>query len=299
MWFKNLQIFRLALPFKLDAETLHQKLATHTYTGSSSSEPQIEGWQRPADHDLLVHQVGTQWMLLFASEKKLLPASVINQVTKARALELEEQQGFPPGRKALKNLKELVREELLPRAFSIVRSTRVWIDTAHGWLIIDTPSPSRADEVLKYLLKCYDFPISALRVSQSPQSAMTDWLLHDAPPKGFTIDQNTELRSSSDEKATIKYANHTVDVSEIQRHITTGKRCSKLALTWNDRVSFVLTDALLIKQIKALNIVDEQSVDKSADAMERSDADFAHMAGDLSSLLDDLIFALGGEAKTM
>lgn len=298
MWFKNLQIFRLALPFPLNPEELHQRLSTQTFSSSGSSEPQTEGWQSPREHDLLVHQVGNQWMLLYASEKKLLPASVINQVTKAKALELEEQQGFPPGRKTLKNLKEQVREELLPRAFSIIRSTRVWLDLAHGWLMIDTPSPNRADEVLKYLLKCYDFPISALRVALSPQAAMTDWLLNDAPPKGFTIDQNTELRSSSDEKATVRYANHTIDANEVQRHIANGKRCTKLALTWNDRVSFVLTDALLIKQIKALDVVDEKIIDQSADAAERADADFTLMAGDLASMLDDLVFALGGELKT-
>jgi len=298
MWFKNLQIFRLALPFKLDANELHQKLAAHAFSGSASSEPQTEGWQSPRDNDLLVHQVGSQWMLLFATEKKLLPASVINQVTKAKALELEEQQGFPPGRKTLKNLKEQVREELLPRAFGIVRSTRVWLDITHGWLMIDTPSASRADEVLKYLLKCYDFPIKALRVNLSPQTAMTDWLLNDAPPKGFTIDQNTELRSSSDEKASVRYANHTIDVTEVQRHIASGKRCTKLALTWNDRVSFVLTDALLIKQIKALDIVDEKAVDRGADAAERDDADFTLMAGDLATMLDDLVYALNGELVT-
>ena len=76
-------------------------------------------------------------LLTFRAEKKLLPASVVTQVTKARALELEEQQGFKPGRKQMRELKEQVTDELLPRAFSIRRDTRVWIDTKNGWLVID------------------------------------------------------------------------------------------------------------------------------------------------------------------
>ncbi len=64
----------------------------------------------------------------------LLPTTVVNQVTRARAAEIEEQQGYKPGRKQLKELKEQVTEELLPRAFSNRRDTRVWIDPDNGWL---------------------------------------------------------------------------------------------------------------------------------------------------------------------
>ena len=92
-------------------------------------------------------------LLMLGTEKKLLPASVINQVTKARAAEIEEQQGFKPGRKQMKELKEQVTDELLPRAFSIRRDTRVWIDPVNGWLVVDSSSPAKADEILKLLLE--------------------------------------------------------------------------------------------------------------------------------------------------
>jgi recombination associated protein RdgC len=49
-------------------------------------------------------------------------------------------------------LKEQVTDELLPRAFSVVRSTWVWIDPVNGWLLVDAGSPS-AEEVLKLLFK--------------------------------------------------------------------------------------------------------------------------------------------------
>ena len=103
----------------------------------------------------------------------------------------------------IKGLKEQVTDELLPRAFSIVRSTWTWIDPVNGWLIVDAGSPGKAEEVLKLLLKAIPkFPLETLRTVRSPLSSMTDWLASDEAPSGFTVDQDTELRASGDSKAT-------------------------------------------------------------------------------------------------
>ncbi|MCU6434810.1 recombination-associated protein RdgC [Undibacterium sp. Jales W-56] len=296
MWFKNLQVFRLPSALQIDVEELNAQLAKQAFSQCSSSEMQSQGWASPRDNDQLVHSVGRQLFLLLSTEKKLLPSSVINQVTKARAIELEEQQGFAPGRKAMKDLKERVTEELLPRAFGVKRSTWVWIDPEHGWLMIDSSSPGKADEVIKLLLKCTSkLALESLRVNMSPQAAMTDWLAGNEAPKGFIIDQDTELRSHTEDKATVRYVRHTIDPDDVQRHIAAGKQCTKLALTWNDRISFVLTETLTIKRIKPLDILDEDTDKRTSNEDERFDADFALMSAELSGLMDDLVFALGGE----
>lgn len=299
MWFKNLQIFRLPSPLQIDVEELNAQLAKQAFSQCASGDMQSEGWASPRDNDLLVHGVGSQLFLLLATEKKLLPSTVINQVTKARALELEEQQGFAPGRKAMKDLKERVTEELLPRAFGIKRTSWVWIDPDHGWLVIDSSSPNKADEVIKLLLKCTSkLPLESLRVTMSPTAAMTDWLVGNEAPKGFTIDQDIELRAHTEDKATVRYVRHTLDADDVQRHIAAGKQCTKLALTWNDRISFVLTETLAIKRIKPLDILDEDTDKRTSNDEERFDADFMLMSAELASMLDDLVFALGGEIST-
>lgn len=296
MWFKNLQIYRLPTPWNVDIEQLTSQLATQAFQPCSNSEMQSQGWIAPRANGGLVHVINRQLLLQLSTERKLLPNSVINQVTKARAAEIEEQQGFKPGRKLLKEIKEQVSEELLPRAFSIQRSTAVWIDPVNGWAIIDASSPARADEVLKLLLKCVDkFPIELLRVNLSPLAAMTDWLAGNEAPAGFTIDQDTELRSSAESKATVRYVRHSLDPVEVANHISSGKQCTKLALTWNDKVSFVLTENLAIKRIKALDVLTEKSEAQHED--ERLDGDFALMCGELHQLLSDVVLALGGEAK--
>jgi recombination associated protein RdgC len=299
MWFKNLQIYRLTAPWTATPEQLQARLAPHAFVPCSSLELQSQGWVSPRDNDMLVHAVNRQLLLQLGTEKKLLPATVINQVAKARAAELEEQQGFKPGRKQMKEIKEQVADELLPRAFSIRRSTRVWIDPVNGWLAVDAAGAAKADEVFKLLLKSLEvLPFASLRTEHSPLSAMTGWLAADEAPGGFTVDQDTELRATGEGKATVRYVRHTLEADEVRRHIAGGKQCTRLAMTWNDRVSLVLTEALALKRIAPLDVLKESADSAAQDEDGRFDADFALMAGELAQLLADLVQALGGEDQS-
>jgi recombination associated protein RdgC len=90
MWFKNLQIYRLPAGWACTPEQLEAALAPHSFVPASSNELLRQGWDTPRPNGGLVHVVNKQMLILLGSEKKLLPSSVINQVAKARAAELEE-----------------------------------------------------------------------------------------------------------------------------------------------------------------------------------------------------------------
>ena len=295
MWFKNLQIYRLPKQWEITSEQLEASLAPHAFQPCSSLDLQTQGWISPRDNGLLAHSINRQFLLALGTEKKLLPASVINQVAKARAAEIEEQQGFKPGRKQMREIKEEVADTLLPRAFSINSRTQVWIDPVNGWLVIDTSSASKAEEVLKLLLKSVDkLPLESLQVVQSPVGAMTTWLAAEDAPHNFTVDQDTELRASGDGKATVRFVRHTLEPADVQRHIAAGKQCTRLALTWASRISFVLTESLALKRVAPLDILTDAADTGSRDADERFDTDMTLMTGELAKLLDDLIDAMGG-----
>lgn len=296
MWFKNLQLLRLTGPFPLTAAALEEKLAPHVFAPCGDVEMTSQGWVSPRDNGQLVHTVNGQLLIALGVDKKLLPASVIKAVLKARAAELEEQQGFAPGRKQMKELKETVTDELMPRAFSTLRTTHVWIDPVNRWIAVDAASPAKMDEVLKLLLKSIDqLPIAGLRPVRSPVAAMTDWLASDEAPGGFTVDQDTELRATGESKATVRYVRHTIEAEDVRRHIAAGKQATKLAMTWGDKISFVLDATLTIKRIAPLDVLKEKDDAGSKNADERFDGDFLLMTGELAKLLDDLIEALGGE----
>ncbi|MBS1186350.1 MAG: recombination-associated protein RdgC [Burkholderiaceae bacterium] len=298
MWFKNLQLYRLPPSWEMSSDQLNECLIPNAFTPGSSLEMQIQGWESPRQNDLLVHTVNRQMLIALATEKKLLPTTVVNQVARARAQELEEQQGFKPGRKQLRELKEQVADELRPRAFSLRKNTYAWIDMVNGWLVIDAASPAKADELLKLLHKSIvDLPTVPLEVSVSPVSAMTSWLLADEAPHGFTVDQEAVLQSTNESKATVRYVRHTLEADDVRRHLSSGKQCTRLALTWADRISFVLTENLTLKRVAPLDVLKESAASGAQDDEERFDSDFALMTGELSRLLNDLVTALGGEKR--
>jgi recombination associated protein RdgC len=133
------------------------------------------------------------------------------------------------------------------------------LDRPGQWLAGDRHcSAAKAEDVIRLLLKAVDkFPMDTLRVAQSPVTAMTEWLLADEAPGGFTVDQDTELRATGEGKATVRYVRHTLEAADVRRHIESGKQCTRLALTWADRVSFVLTESLTVKRIAPLDVLKE------------------------------------------
>ena len=299
MWFKNLKIYRLSAPWKLFGETLEAALGRHAYRAGNNLDMQSLGWVAPREGGPLAHVGNKQILLALRAEKKLLPATVVNQTARARAQEIEEQQGYKPGRKQMKEIKERVTDELLPRAFSIYRDTRVWIDTKNHWLVIDAAAAAKSDEVLGMLAKAIDpFPVNLLHVELSPASAMTDWLVGDEAPAGFSIDQDTELRSTSESRAAVRYVRQSIDIDDVQKHVQAGKQCTRLALTWSDRISFVLTEGLDIKRVTPLDVLREGQDSASHNEDEQFDSDMALMTGELTRLMSALVDALGGEKKT-
>ena len=107
---------------------------------------------------------------------------------------------------------------------------------------------------------------------------------------------SSTLRATGESKAQVGYKRHTLEVGEMRDHIARGKQCVRLAMTWNSRISFVLTDGLSIKSVKPLDVIKENVVGLS-DESERFDNDFALMTGEYNLMLADLVAALGGEAR--
>lgn len=296
MWFKNLQIFRLPAGWAVTPAQIEERLSRHPLQPCGGLDRQSRGWVSPRGNDSLVVSLNRQLLIALGTEQKLLPAAVVNDLANERAAQLEAQQGFRPGRKQLKEIKEQVADELLPRAFARRRTTYAWIDPVNGWLAIDAANAAKAEELIGQLRDdLEDLPLTPFDTQLSPASAMTGWLAASEAPAGFSIDRDCVLQAPSEEKATVRYARHPLEGEEIRGHIANGKIATRLALTWNDRISFALTDQLQIKQLAFLDILKEEAESQADTADEQFDADFALMAGELGRFLPDLAEALGGE----
>jgi recombination associated protein RdgC len=298
MWFKNIFVYRLPADWAITEAALQEKLALKQLQPCSGLEKQSRGWVSCRGDDRLVLSANQQILFSLGVEQKLLPASVINRFAKERVADIEVQQGYKVGRKGMKEIKEAVTDDLLPRAFVLQRATYAWLDPINGRLIVEAASSAKADELLEQLIKSVDdLPLKPLNTEMSPVAAMTDWLSSGNAPAGFTIDRELELRATGESKATVRYANHALEGEEILAHIAAGKRVTRLGMTWNDRISFVLTEQLQIKRLEFLDIIKEESTMLADSEDELFYLDFTLMTGELAKMLTDLTEALGGELE--
>ncbi|HWI05789.1 MAG TPA: recombination-associated protein RdgC [Acidimicrobiales bacterium] len=259
MWFRNLSAYRLPRPCNLTSAHVGAALEPMEFKPCESLEMYSVGWVEPFNDGQLAYPIpGGHFFAALCSEKKNVPAQVVDRMTRERCAELEQQQGFRPGRKQTKEIKEAVIDELLPRAFTTRAVTRVWFDPVGGWLAMDTASAARCDEVFRMLVRSFEggqFACNTLRTKLSPRAAMTDWLASDEMPADFTADHEAELQGTGDGKPTLRYIRHVLD--DTPRHVAAGKQCTRLAMTWADRISFVLTDGLALKRIAPLDVLKE------------------------------------------
>ena len=135
-----------------------------------------------------------------------------------------------------------------------------------------------------------------INTKASPGAAMAEWLLSQDGPAGFSIDRECELKAADETNAVVKYGNHRLNIDEVPGHINAGKMPTKLAMTWDSRVSFVLTDTMQIKKLKFLDVVFESHsfTDTKDSSPDSFDADVAIATGELRNLIPDLLNALGG-----
>lgn len=296
MWFRNLLVHRITAPWKVKADDFNDALAKNGLQPCGSFAMESRGWVPPRDDDRFVYELNRQWLFALGIDQKILPSTIVKQVAEERAAAVEKKQGHPVGRKQLRDLRIQVTDELLPRALSRRRTTRAWIDTANGWLTLDMGAEAKADEFMEFLRRSYDRLPSVVRVDtqRSPGGMMTQWVESGDAPDGFTIDRDLELQASDDSKSVVRYSNHSLEGKDIQTHIRNGKTAAKLGMTWQDRISFILTDQMQIKRVNFLDVLKNEAADEDQDPDEKFDIDFALMTGELAKCIADLTEALGG-----
>lgn len=297
MFFKNLRVYKISEAFKLNAEQLNQELATLAFNPDVEFKTENLGFMPPAEHASheLVHAIDGQYLICLKVTKKVLPAAVVKEETNKKVAEISERQGYKVGRKQAKEIKESVVDELLPKAFSAPSLIFAWLNTKDKLFAVDSASNSKVDFLFGALSKCLNpFPMLPLFVNKSPATAMTEWLAEQEAPDGFSIDQGAEFTSSSELKASVSYKNQSVGAADVEKNIDSGKLCTRLDLTFDDKLSFVLTDSLDIKRVKPLDILIE-SKEQAESQAEVFDSDFTLMAAEYTRLIKSLINALDGE----
>jgi recombination associated protein RdgC len=299
MWFKNLTCFRFLEPVAWSAEAFADTLNQAAFVPCMSRAMTSAGWVPPlgASATDLVHAVNGCWLFCLQKEEKILPATVISEAVAQRVAEIAAQELRTVRRNEKVTIREAIIQELLPRAFTHCRRHYAYIDVNGRWLIVDSAARKSVEQLTGLLRHSLgSLPIVPLRVANSPSIVMTHWLASDQLANDFSLSDECELRDQGEAGAVVRCQGQDLRGEEIRAHLQAGKQATRLGLSWNGYLSFLLTEELGLRRLRFLDVVIEQLPDTET-AEQVFDAQFVLMTGVLREFLPRLLTVFGGEAQ--
>jgi recombination associated protein RdgC len=291
MFFRNLTLFRF--PASLDLSDLESRLAACALKPVGALELSSRGFIPPfgRDAEALSHRIGDAIWLSVGSEDKLLPGAVVNDLLQKKLAELERKEGRRPGGRTRKRLKEDLVHELLPRAFVRPGRTDAILDLEHGICVVDSSSRKQAESVVSEIRNALgSFPALPLNAEVAPRAVLTGWIAGEPLPDALTLGDECELKDAADKGAVVKCQRQELTGDEIGKHLEAGKQVTRLALTLDDHVSFVLGEDLVVRKFKLLDgAVDSLESTERDDLHAELDARFAVVGRGLKRLLAVLV----------
>ncbi len=296
MWFRNLTLFRLQETLELAPEELQEQLAVAAFQPCLSQELGSRGWVPPMPGDGLVHVVAGSLLICLQAETRVLPAAVVRDVLTERLDEIESREQRQVRGAEKSRLRDEIMLDLLPRAFTQRRQDHAYLDQAGGWLVVNGAGGKAVGELTARLRNSLgSLPITPPMVEQAPAAVMTGWLRDGQLPDGLVAGDECELR---DAEGVVRCKGQDLAGDEIQAHIAAGKQVTRLALSWDERLAFVLGEDLSIRRLRFLDVIQEQLARvETDDAAALLDAQFALMVGELREWLPRLMGWFGGPAR--
>jgi len=300
MWFRNLLVYRLTQDVPFEAEALETALAAKPARPCASQELATYGFVAPfgkGEDAPLVHTSQDFLLIAARKEERILPSSVVRDALKEKVDEIETEQMRKVYKKERDQLKDEIIQTFLPRAFIRRASTYAAIMPKQGLILVDSASARKAEDLLSTLREAIgSLPVRPLSVKIAPSATLTDWLKTQKAADEFYVLDECELRDTHEDGGVVRCKRQDLTSEEIQLHLSTGKQVTQLALAWQDKLSFVLDDKLVIKRLRFEDLLQEQAEQEGGDdALSQQDASFTLMMMTLVEFLPKLFEALGGE----
>lgn len=289
MWFKQLQIFQLpAQQYSISAIT--EKLEQLSYVPCLPSLPYSTGWVTPVEEEgaPILRSINGYIMTCIQMEEKILPNSVINQELKEKIKQMEARDDRKVRQKEKLSLKDEITFSLLPRAFSKLTRIYAFIDTKNHWLIIGSTNAGKNEQYINLFKRSICEEVNTLDLIK-PSAIFTHWLKTQDYPSLFGIEKACVLQDPNQQKRVIRCQHQDLFAQSIQSLIKDGCEAKQIALSWHDRVKFVLADDFSLRSIQYEEDILTQSKDIGETKQQRFDADILIMTETLTSLLKDLI----------
>jgi recombination associated protein RdgC len=299
MWFSNLICYRFKQDVSYAQEDFEAALEHDVFRPCGSQDMSTFGWTKAlGKHGQALSHFSEHCILVCAKrEEKVLPASVINEMVAEKIESIEQEENRPVKKKEKDEIKENITATLLPQAFKKSSLQFAFIDQKNGWLIVNSGSFNKAEELTALLRKSLGtLPIVPAFANYDLDLFLTDWLTQFEVPEGFAIGSDAELQEADDNGAQVKLKQHDLASDEIKLHLEHGKRVTKLGLDWRERVQFTLQNDGSLKRLSFSDTLKEQNADiPKEDMAVKLDADFILVSEEIKELLEELSQGLGDQ----
>jgi recombination associated protein RdgC len=281
-----------------DAATLNTALENEPFKSPGSQELSSSGWAAPASFiEGMVADCHGILLIALKQEERILPPAVVRDQLQAKVELIEAEQNRKVYRKEKLQLKDEVIFDLLPQAFLKSRVTYALICPEQDLIHIDASSHKRAEDLLNHLRQALGtLSVRLPQTALSPDKVMTSWLNGESMPQGWLLEDECELRDPMTEGGRITAKGQDLLSDEITAHIEGGYVVKRLALEWNQHLSFVLHSDLTLHRIR---LCDEyrESIDAEApeDAQAYLESAVWLWGKDLHQLSTELIEIMGGD----
>lgn len=299
MFFKNMIVYRINRNFRImDTALFEQQLTEFGFTPCGSQDRQKFGWTQPMGKHgkMLHHTVGANILICAKKEEKVIPRIVIKERLDEAVRFIENEKGRPLKKREKDDLKHDIVIDLLPHAFAKSSLTQVLIMQDLGVIVVNSSNARKAEDSLALLRNSVgSLPVVPVMINQFVNEVMTNWVKSGTTPQGITLLNSAEFESVNGDKSVVKCRNQELHTDEMITHIESNKTVVKLALDWQDRINFTLTEDLYFKGVKYSDELRDQNDDiPREDCASRFDADMALMCGEFSAMLPNVFDMFGG-----
>ena len=251
--FKNLLVYKFEENSLLSDDELNEQLEAALCLKSLmpclTQEIESIGWL-PVLDDQYVEKINNCLFINLGIETKQLPSSAVKTAVNKK---IKEKGLKHVSRSEMKELTEIVMNELMPNALVVQTNMMAYIDLENHWLVVDAPSSNKASVLSSFLRKTIgSLPIIPLSPSSSITAAMTHWVQYGIESDDLNLLYDVELEEMKEEGGIAKFKDVALDSKEVQDLLKDGWQVTKLALSYDDKMAFILGGDFIFKRIKML-----------------------------------------------
>jgi len=293
MFFKNIRAWQLTKDFsQIDEVKLAELMLEQQFTPCHETQALSYGWTPPLDGEEIFFSRDDYLVFCLKIENKVMPPAAIREATLKKIDEIEKKQCHKLSRSEKQTVREEIIAEQLPKALTTSKKIYAYLDKQAGMFFVDSSAAKGSETVVGYLRETLgSFPALPLNARGTFRSIISVWIdAGEIANDSLVFEGDFEFQSLEDASTKVKFT-HFEDLEKAAELLKQNFDVKKVALFYQDRITFTLDNELNIKKVKFTDIADQylDGVDDFEDAASKFIADFIIQANFFKALFSEVM----------